>query len=535
MATAAELQAQLNANRTQQQTLIDQVNHKTLMAQYAFDAYDFAQNAPSDNTAGYGLNGRTFSTKAEYVAAAKAEFEALAADRKATAIAYNAVLAEGKAVEKQINSGEFDSGVSAAAEAAPSGYQTASADNVATPRPNFSTAGGFTPGQLESTNGGYDPKANQLDPYTGAPNFTYQGGYDPNAIGSTGGGYDPDNPSYGNQSNSIGGTAAMSQEFNQAPSFAGGYYGDQTEPSGGGYDPSVQGLTDPKNARPGSKLPGGEAGSPAKNPSVSFKQGTGAQNANMDDDWRVRISLSEKTNFFYNAPTGENALLMPLKKTNGVIFPYTPSITVTHAAQYSSTSLTHSNYAQQFYNNSEVSDITIQGEFTVQNVEEGQYLMAAIYFFRSATKMFFGQGDNVGSPPPIVFLDGYGSHYFPHVPCVLSNFSHTLQADVDYMEIPVTSTMLPTTTSGVNQQYAEVLMGPNKGKMMPIDPAAGVLGAAPTPTQITTKTRLPTSSSISITLKPVYSRKNLHERFDLNKFAAGGLLRDKNGGYGGFL
>jgi hypothetical protein len=52
---------------------------------------------------------------------------------------------------------------------------------------------------------------------------------------------------------------------------------------------------------------------------------------------------------------------------------------------------------------------------------------------------------------------------------------------------------------------------------------------------ITTNTRVPTTSTITITLKPVYSRKGLHERFDLNKFAAGTLLQDKNKGFGGFI
>jgi hypothetical protein len=52
---------------------------------------------------------------------------------------------------------------------------------------------------------------------------------------------------------------------------------------------------------------------------------------------------------------------------------------------------------------------------------------------------------------------------------------------------------------------------------------------------IVTSTRVPTASTISITLRTVYSRKNLHDRFDLNKFAKGELLADKDKGYGGFL
>jgi hypothetical protein len=46
---------------------------------------------------------------------------------------------------------------------------------------------------------------------------------------------------------------------------------------------------------------------------------------------------------------------------------------------------------------------------------------------------------------------------------------------------------------------------------------------------------VPAVSTLAVTLKPIYSRKNLHERFDLNKFASGGLLADNDKGFGGFI
>ena len=52
---------------------------------------------------------------------------------------------------------------------------------------------------------------------------------------------------------------------------------------------------------------------------------------------------------------------------------------------------------------------------------------------------------------------------------------------------------------------------------------------------VNSTTRVPVSSTVSITLKPVYSRKNLHDRFNLDDFAAGRLIQDKDLGYGGFL
>jgi hypothetical protein len=174
---------------------------------------------------------------------------------------------------------------------------------------------------------------------------------------------------------------------------------------------------------------------------------------------------------------------------NGVIFPYTPQVQVQYTARYANQKLTHSNYDAYFYEGSEVQAITLTGDFTVQNIREGQYLLACIYFFRAATKMWFGQGTNhVGNPPPMVFLDGYGTHYFPHVPCVVTSFSHTMPQDCDYVEVP----MVGTTTA-------------------------------------TSSTRLPTTSQISITLQPVYSRKSLAEQFNLDDFAAGKLVQGKGG------
>lgn len=247
-----------------------------------------------------------------------------------------------------------------------------------------------------------------------------------------------------------------------------------------------------------------------------------------DGDWRVRISLSPESNIFYT--DAANQMLAPLTNTNGVVFPYTPNISVSHNANYTTTQLTHSNYDLHSYQNSSVSDITISGEFTVQSEEEGNYLLAALYFFRSATKMFFGSGNNVGNPPPIVFLDGYGTHYFPHVPCVISSFTHRLPNDVDY--IPVTKTVY------VDRPISENADDPGGGRKDLYQPGVnapnfGSKKATMTGGYESSKTRVPVLSAIDVTLKPIYSRKNLHDNFDLNRFSNGELLGNKT--RGGFL
>ena len=213
----------------------------------------------------------------------------------------------------------------------------------------------------------------------------------------------------------------------------------------------------------------------------SSRSGSSGNQTEIDSDWRVRIGVSPSSGIFYTG--GDSGIMNPLSATGGVIFPYTPSITTSYTAGYSSQKTTHSNYPAFFYENSEVSAIQLAGDFTVQSIEEGQYLLASIYFFRASTKMFFGGGSHPGNPPPILFLDGYGTHYFPHVPCLLTSFQHTMSPDVDYMEIP------------------------------------GLGGA---------KTRVPAVSQIQLGLQPVYSRV-AQSTFDLDAFARGELIKGKGG------
>jgi hypothetical protein len=204
--------------------------------------------------------------------------------------------------------------------------------------------------------------------------------------------------------------------------------------------------------------------------------------------------------------------MSPLQDTNGVVFPYTPQFSMSHSAKYGVENLTHSNYPVVYYQGSEVSAITITGDFTVQNMAEGRYLMAAIHFFRSCTKMFFGADSIAGTPPPLVFLNGYGSPYLPNVPCVVTNFTHTMPQDVDYINVPMTRS---TTT----QPKYDWSGGPTE-PITTIDKAT---------------VRLPTMSSISVILQPVYSRRNIYENFSLDKYAKGELTKGPSDNQGGFI
>jgi len=289
--------------------------------------------------------------------------------------------------------------------------------------------------------------------------------------------------------------ADLTQPSGSATSSTGDF---MNTPEPGWSTPASVPVTDPSSARLASaQITRGAvsiaAGTAGQVFNLNFLSSTGSAIPN-EADWRVRISMAPATaSLFYSQ---NNPIMGPLWQTNGVVFPYTPSLTIQHTARFNSTTLTHSNYASYFYEGSEIGSFSLNGEFSVQNVQEGQYLMAAIHFFRSCTKMFFGQSALAGTPPPVVYLDGYGKAYLPRVPCVVTNFSHTMPDGVDYITVPV---------------------GISLDQMNLAGQAFNLTGAA-------VPQRLPALSSISLTLQPIYSRTNIANNFTLEKFAAGGLI-----------
>lgn len=194
----------------------------------------------------------------------------------------------------------------------------------------------------------------------------------------------------------------------------------------------------------------------------------------LEDDWRVKLDLGKKNDSFYNSP-----LLRPLVGTGGVVFPYVPQLAVTHNANYIPTAITHANFAHYTYSNSDIAAINIQGDFTAQTADEGNYMLAVIHFFRTVTKMYFGNGDGAlaGTPPPIVFLSAHGS-LFHRVPVVVTSFTSTFPSDVNYLYV--------TAEQGA--------------------------------------TRVPTMMTLGVTVQPVFNRQQSKD-FSLNKFAEGKLLK----------
>jgi hypothetical protein len=226
-------------------------------------------------------------------------------------------------------------------------------------------------------------------------------------------------------------------------------------------------------------------GGPSSVPTL--KTATAAKVAGADNDWRVRLSLP--------AQFASDSIMKPLIETNGLVFPYTPTILIQHTANYDALQPTHSNYPFPQYQSSSIEDLVITGDFFCENAKDAQYWAATLQYLRAMTKMSYGQSTNAGAPPAVAHLTGYGDFVFPKVPVIITNFTVDLPADVDYIKTQVDGEVSVSTTTSVNGFYE---------------------GWAPV------------QSQVMVTVKPIYSRARTSQ-FSLDAFVKGEYL--DNGGF----
>lgn len=268
------------------------------------------------------------------------------------------------------------------------------------------------------------------------------------------------------------------------------------------------------------------------------------------NDWRVKLSLAPNADYLYKGlKEGEASILRPLVATSGVVFPYTPTISVSYAASYDPVELTHTNYKIFQYRNSSVGDISISAEFTAQDTNEANYMLAVIHFFKSVTKMFYGKDESPirGTPPPLCYLSGYGQYQFDKHPLVVTNFTYSLPNDVDYIRAGDPAGL---TASGLAAFDRGSLIGgsaPKKGflssKLSRLFGSKVQSAAKPPPPAFKSEGKLglasyvPTKITIQLLCSPVVSRHDVSNKFSLQKYATGELMNGstrKDGGFGGF-
>ena len=266
-----------------------------------------------------------------------------------------------------------------------------------------------------------------------------------------------------------------------------------------------------------------------------MREASGVKNA--DGDWRVKLRLAPQATYLYQAP--DPGILAPLTETDGIIFPYTPTIDIQYRAEYQAYSPTHSNYQHYFYKSSNVGQISLNADFTAQDTIEAEYLLAVIHFLKSASKMFYGQDAQRGSPPPLLYLTGLGEYQFNESPCVISEFNYNLPPDVNYIRARSKQIQRdgqlqyqkPLATSVTNGNFSSLsrlqtaTTNAINGKKEPLKS-----GSEPTKLGIDklgTKgaTYVPTKMSISLMLNPIVSRQQVSQQFSLREYANGNLIK----------
>jgi hypothetical protein len=216
-------------------------------------------------------------------------------------------------------------------------------------------------------------------------------------------------------------------------------------------------------------------------------------------DWRVRLQVPDRSPLQKFFDFDNNPLMAPLAESRGIFWPLTPAVVIQHSANYNALAQTHSNFPFQAYQNSQVDQMNVIGEFPVQNSEDAKHWVATVNFLRTATKMFFGNDDGdglKGNPPPIMHLYGYGDHMFNRVPVVINSFNVELRPGIDYIS-----------TKQSNTPYKQ-LSGADAGFFMNAEGES--------------QTWAPTLSNISVLLTPIYSRESI-KNFSMKKFVRGEL------------
>tara|TARA_A100000172_G_scaffold79024_1_gene65358 strand:- start:19304 stop:20215 length:912 start_codon:yes stop_codon:yes gene_type:complete len=238
-------------------------------------------------------------------------------------------------------------------------------------------------------------------------------------------------------------------------------------------------------------------------------------------DWAVKLTLARQT---YSDLFGASPLSAGLTGgENGMRFPTTPFINLQHTANYNQIAVMHNNYPYQAYQNSQVAQITISGDFPVQDQASGLRWLSTVHFLRTITKMYYGGELNTGNPPPVARLNGYGDHVFNNVPCVVTDFTVEFRQNVDYIGIVVPtggSTALPRGVPGFlgenASEFDRARFGASGASQLRSDPTQAVNVDGPI-------NKVPTDSLITVTVIPVYSRNKISNQFDLKSFANGDL------------
>ena len=139
---------------------------------------------------------------------------------------------------------------------------------------------------------------------------------------------------------------------------------------------------------------------------------------------------------FYSKGVPEDHPTYPINRTQGLIFPYNPSITENVNIAYDRVDLTHSNEGFHAYKNTDNVKINISDAvWTCDTFDNAVYALAALHFFRMHSFMDFGRGRS-GRPPSPMWFSAYGNFIYRRIPVLLQSADWSFPNDVDYVGVP---------------------------------------------------------------------------------------------------
>lgn len=199
--------------------------------------------------------------------------------------------------------------------------------------------------------------------------------------------------------------------------------------------------------------------------------------------------------------------LYPLTLTNGLVFPYNPTISESLGTRYDTVELIHANESVHTFKNSENVRLTLsECIWTAETWDQAVYTLGVIHFFRSYRLMDFGRGKS-GRPPSPMWFSAYGNYLYTDVPVLIERVEMAFPADVDYVGVPNPGT--------VNYQSQTLTYSTSAA----LSTTASLISQAGDFTWIPIKF---TVSSISMVVQN--SVKYWTNTFDLSDFKAGKLI-----------
>jgi hypothetical protein len=422
MADVSKLKDQLAANESRRNALAAQIGPLTDDAKYAYSAWQSAESTPNE-TGNFFANGQSFTNKQDYVAYTKSAFDSANARRKEKAIEFNALFPEKDALEKQIAEAGSTPDAPADKEA------TSNVDNAATAKqeqqPTEKT--NDAPSLEEQTNKELAAAYGYKD-----TNVTNS---DPKEFKGESGKPAPDVP------DSVTSSQAAQVAYDDDGHLLPGFEEDENGDAHYTADTPHQTIFKPGDAGGGAEGTG--ASTRASKSTASAKPPAPAE-ATWAGPKDMRVYIKVPSSYYKNLYSTE------VQQAQGILFPYTPSISYDTQASYGSVNPLHSNYTQYFFKNSAISAIQISGKFTVQNEAEATVWMSIIEMSRLLLKMPFGADTNSGSAPPVCRLHGYGDWIFNNVPVAITSFKFDLPDGVDYIaksQNGYGNTMVPTVST----------------------------------------------------------------------------------------